>query len=333
MRANAVRNGVGASLIGLAFLLAAPTAGSAQLTVRSGISADQPLSYHLSALHGNSWLTRNGIWVRHDGLWAFRPTYRYDWQAYFRCQAGYGCGGIGWAPFGFSSWLPFGYGGWDQVPGGWLWFPGRRLSTSRSWDLYWDFWFFRPTHRFGFYGFGSPYGGSPHFFDARNGEQDLARAHSNTVPRGQDLRQDAAHGSEDPRSYQPGPANSGARPDVAPWVDPVRKLPVVNSLPDDRTGRPAGPPAPRAVSIDRMRFTPGLEPRAKDARRPSAQRDLERKANSASNRDRFEAARPPATARSKSPGPSATARTPSRTTPRNGKPSGEAMTGKPTRPQ
>jgi hypothetical protein len=302
MSAHRKRNGIGALLIGLAFLLAAPTSGSAQLTVRSGISADKPLSYHLSALHGNSWLTRHGMWVRHDGLWAFRPTYRFDWQAYFRCQAGYGCGGMGWAPFGFSSWLPFGYAGWDQVPGGWMWFPGRRLSTSRAWDLYWDLWFFRP-YRFGSYGFGSPHGISP-------------------------FRQEAAGIPDRWRTYEREHETTAARLNEAPLVDPVRNLPVVSRSVDDRDRSPAAQSVPQAASIDRVRPTPGVEPRVKDVSRPSALREFERKPNNRISRDRFGATGASSTGHLKSPGRPAATAMPSRPTPRTATPS---RPGQPTK--
>jgi hypothetical protein len=117
MRRRRAHSAIGATLIGLGVLLTAPGSVASQDLVRSGISADKPLSYHLSALSGNSFFSRSGgIWVRHEGMWAFRPTSRPDWQAYFRCQAGYGCGGLGWTPNRFGSWLPFGFAGWDLVP-------------------------------------------------------------------------------------------------------------------------------------------------------------------------------------------------------------------------
>ena len=110
MRLRRAGHAIGAMLIGLALLLAAPDSGVSQGIVRSGLSADKPLSYHLSALSSNSVFSRQGgIWVRHEGMWAFRPTLHFDWQAYFRCQAGQGCGGLGWTPHPFGSWLPFGF--------------------------------------------------------------------------------------------------------------------------------------------------------------------------------------------------------------------------------
>jgi hypothetical protein len=305
------RNAIGASLIALALVLAAPTSGSAQLTVRSGISADKPLSHHLSALQGNSWLTRHGMWVRHDGLWAFRPTHRFDWQACFRCQAGYGCGGIGWAPYAYSSWLPFGYAGWDQVPGGWMWFPGRRLSTSRSWDLYWDLWFFRPAYRFGSYASGSP-GAAPFLFSEKSAWQDIVGAPDRW------------------RTYRQGHESIGARPSEAPLVDPVRSLPALSSGTDNPDGREAGRSVPRAASIDRVRLAPALEPRAKDVSRPGAPRALERRPNSSNSRDRLGTARPSGTGVVKSPGRPARAATPNRPTPRTATPSRQANPSKKT---
>ena len=155
MRRRRAHSAIGATLIGLGFLLTASDSGVSQDVIRSGLSADKPLNYHLSALSSNSFFSRHGgIWVRHEGMWAFRPTLRFDWQVYFRCQAGYGCGGLGWAPYRYGTWLPFGFAGWDLAPGGWMWFPGQRLSGARAWDLYWDLWFFSPSHMFGRYGSG-----------------------------------------------------------------------------------------------------------------------------------------------------------------------------------
>jgi hypothetical protein len=223
VRAHSV---IRATLISLGLLLTAPDSGVSQDLVRSGLSADKPLSYHLSALHGNSWLTRYGIWARHEGMWAFRPTLRLDRQAYYRCQAGYGCGGL--------SWLPFGFGGWDLVPGGWMWFPGRRLARSRAWDLFWDLSFFSPRHMFRASGFGP-------------------QVRTPFAPVGWDGGRTATSGDHRPgqgRDDWKPPADISTRDDTRPLVHPVRTAPVVTVSADPEDSEPSGREAPNRPSID-----------------------------------------------------------------------------------
>ena len=229
MRLRRAGHAIGAMLIGLALLLAAPDSGVSQGIVRSGLSADKPLSYHLSALSSNSVFSRQGgIWVRHEGMWAFRPTLHFDWQAYFRCQAGQGCGGLGWTPHPFGSWLPFGFGGWDLVPGGWMWFPGQRLASSRAWDLFWDLWFFSPSYRFGTYGFGPQ----------------LRTSFAPTRWDGVSERP-----GQDRDGWKP-PTDASTRGQPRPLVDPVRAVPVVTVSADGEDSEPSGRKAPQKPSID-----------------------------------------------------------------------------------
>ncbi|MGB5302771.1 MAG: hypothetical protein WBP17_06445, partial [Gemmatimonadota bacterium] len=233
MRHRRAHSASGATLIGLGFLLTAPDSGASQDLVRSGLSADKPLSYHLSALSSNSFFSRSGgIWVRHEGMWAFRPTSRPDWQAYFRCQAGYGCGGFGWAPHRFGSWLPYGYAGWDLVPGGWMWFPGQRMFRSRAWDLCWDLWFFSPSYMHGAYGPGpglrTPF--APAIWDG-------GRAATSGIHR--------PGGRED---WRP-PADISTGDLTRPLVHPVRAVPVVTVSADGEM-EPSGREAPHRPSID-----------------------------------------------------------------------------------
>jgi len=229
MRMQKIGHAIGISLIGLTFLLTAPDTGTSQQTVRSGLSADRPLNYHLSALSSNSFFSRHGgIWVRHEGMWAFRPTLHFDWQAYFRCQAGHGCGGLGWAPHRFGSWLPFGFGGWDLVPGGWMWFPGQRLARS-PWDLFWDLYFFYPSHRFGSYGRVPQLRFAPIRWDG-----------------GRALNQRPGQDSD---GWKP-PTEASARDQPRPLVDPVNAGPIVTVSADLEDSEPSGRKAPQKPSID-----------------------------------------------------------------------------------
>ena len=265
MRLQRIGHAIGVSLIGLTLLLTAPDIGASQDVVRSGLSADKPLSYHLSALHSNSWLTRNGIWVRHDGMWAFRPTWRPDWQAYFRCQAGHGCGGVGWASHSFWSWLPYGYGGWDLVPGGWMWFPGQRLATSRAWDLFGDLWFFGPKYGFGAYGSGpwtGEYGFGPHFRGMT-----LARTDQGFVP---------AHRIDEQRRQA--------------TIDYQRRQATLTS----------SITAPTTPSIDPVRIGPRVEPRSAGVS-PRSARQEKGKSGESLGRERYRPPAPSATGKLKSP--------------------------------
>jgi hypothetical protein len=234
MRRTRPGSAMGATLLSLTLLLTAPDIGASQETVRSGLSADIPLSYHLSALHSHSWLTRNGIWVRHEGMWAFRPTFYRDWQAYFRCQAGHGCGGVGWASHVFWSWLPYGYAGWDLVPGGWMWFPGQRFANSRAWDLFWDLWFFSPRYGSGAYGFGPRFHPS---LAATGWDGGLTRVTVDQRPgQGRD-------------GWKP-PTEAGTGDHTPPLVDPVRAAPIVTVSADGEDSGPSGRKAPQKPSID-----------------------------------------------------------------------------------
>jgi len=243
MKRRRARSAIGASIVGLGLLLTAPDVGVSQI-VRSGLSADKPLSYHLSALHGNSFFSRHGgIWIRHEGMWAFRPTLHFDWQAYFRCQAGHGCGGIGRPPYWFGSWLPFGYAAWDLVPGGWMWFPGRRLAGSRAWDLFWDLWFFSPRHGIGTYGYGprlrTPF--TPARWDG-----------GGTATSGD-------HGPGDGRDDWRPSGEDGTRDLTVPLVHPVRIAPVVTASADGEDSEPSGQETAQKPSIDPVMPTRPVE--------------------------------------------------------------------------
>jgi len=267
MRRGRAHSAIGATLIGLGFLLTAPDSAVSQDLVRSGLSADKPLSYHLSALSSNSFFShQGGIWVRHQGMWAFRPTSRPDWQAYFRCQAGYGCGGLGWAPNRFGSWLPYGYAGWDLVPGGWMWFPGQRLSRSRAWDLFWDLWFFSPTYMFGASAF-LPWS-RPAFAPVRWDGGRALRSSDNRLGQG--------------REEWRAPADAGTRDLTRPLVHPIRAAPVVTVSADGEDGEPSGREVPQRPSIDPVMPTRPVETlfeptsiqraRQKSLRKPESER-------------------------------------------------------------
>ena len=244
MRRGRAHGTICATLIALGLLLTAPDAGTSQDLVRSGLSADKPLSYHLSAQSSNSFFSRHGgIWIRHEGMWAFRPTLHFDWQAYFRCQAGYGCGGLGWAPHRFGSWLPFGYAAWDLVPGGWMWFPGQRMSSSRAWDLFWDLWFLGPRRMFGTYGYGprfrTPF--APVLWDggstATSGDPRPGRGHDDWKP--------------------PGDVSTGDN--TRPLVHPVRGAPVVTASSAGEDSETSGQEAAQRPSIDPVMPTRPIE--------------------------------------------------------------------------
>jgi hypothetical protein len=244
MRRRRAHSAIGATLIGLGVLLTAPGSVASQDLVRSGISADKPLSYHLSALSGNSFFSRSGgIWVRHEGMWAFRPTSRPDWQAYFRCQAGYGCGGLGWTPNRFGSWLPFGFAGWDLVPGGWMWFPGQRMSSSRAWDLFWDLWFFSPRHMFG------AYESAPH----------LRTSFAPVIWDGGRTATSGDHRPGQSRDERKAAADLGTTDLTRPLVHPVRAAPVVPASADGDDREPSGRKVPQRPSIDPVTPTRPVE--------------------------------------------------------------------------
>lgn len=296
---------IGASLIGLVLVLAAPSAGTSQETVRCAIPADRPLSYHLSALHGNSWLTSHGIWLRHEGMWAFRPTSFRNPQAVL-----------------FSSWLPYGYAGWDLVPGGWMWFPGCRLATNRAWDLFWDLWTF-PRYGLGFRGYGWPLrllGGSSLLGQS-------AFLH----------RWDLLQGSERPWAQRGGQTyedwwreflaeggftgDSDAQDRTKALIDPVRNGPVVMLSPDGNDSGQAGRTAPTTPSIDPVRLGPRVESRAVGASSRTAPQKPKGKSRDPLDRGRHKPAAPSATKRPKSP------RAPTTGTPATGrsKPKGKTV--------
>lgn len=237
-------------LISLAFLLTTPNVGASQDAVTSGLSAERPFSHALSSI---SWFSWNGIWVRSNGMWAWRPTVRPDWQAYFRCQSGNGCGGLGPATYRFWSWLPGRYSSWDLVPGGWMWFPGQRFAGA------WDLWFLGPRHGFGTHGFDPRFSSS---FQATGWGGGLTTVRT------------------DP-SYVP---TRRPAPDRVVRVDPVRSLPVVtlNSKGEDR-GSPDRS-VPTKASIDRVRLDPRVESR--EAIDRSARQELKGKSGGALIRER-----------------------------------------------
>lgn len=160
MRLQRVVHPISASLIGLAFLLTLPDSGASQEAAHSELSADRPLGNAMSSI---SWFSWNGIWVRSNGAWAWRPTVRTDWQAYFRCQSGNGCGGVvgglrsfwNWLPGAYGSWGPTKYGRWDFDLLGWMWFPGHASATA------WDLWQFSPRYGVGARGLSPRYRGMP----------------------------------------------------------------------------------------------------------------------------------------------------------------------------
>ena len=247
-------------LISLAFLLATPNVGASQDAVPSGLSADRPLSHALSSI---SWFSWNGIWVRSNGMWAWRPTVRPDWQAYFRCQSGNGCGGLGPASNRFWNWLPGRNSSWDLVPGGWMWFPGQRFAGA------WDLWFLGPRHGFGTHGFDPRFSSS---FPATGwgGGLTTVRTDPSYVPT-----------SRPDRDRQANSATGSRAPDGVIRVDPVRSLPVValNSDGEDRAS--PGRSAPTKASIDRVRLDPRVESPARGASDRSARQELKGKSGGA----------------------------------------------------
>lgn len=251
------------ALISLAFLLATPNVGASQDAVPSGLSAERPLSHALSSI---SWFSWNGIWVRSNGMWAWRPTVRPDWQAYFRCQSGNGCGGLGRASNRFWNWLPGRYSSWDLVPGGWMWFPGHRFAGA------WDLWFLGPRHGFGTHGFDPRFSSS---FPATGwgGGLTIVRTDPNYMPTSRpelDRQANSTTGSQDP--------------DRAVRIDPVRSLPVVTLSSEGEDRGSPGRSAPTKASIDRVRLDPRVESRGVIDR--SARQELKGKSGGALIRER-----------------------------------------------
>ena len=276
---------IGASLVGFALLLTAPGVGAAQ-EVRSGVSADTPLSYHLSALSSSSVFTRGGIWVRHEGMWAFRPTRFYqDPQAYF-----------------FWSWQLYGYSGWDLAPGGWLWFPGQRYANNRAWDLFQDLWSFRPANGFGSHGLG--YGSNiPSFLlsgptSGRTLAEDLAHAYSQIQPHRWDLRQDAARIAEHWRTLRHEQQAPESRPDESRRFDPVRQLPFVPQASESSGSGSPDPAARTAPSIDRAQIGPRVDTPASASAPRITRQSTRDKAGDPADRSR---SRPATTAATKNP--------------------------------
>jgi len=284
MRMQKIGHAIGISLIGLTFLLTAPDIGASQEAARSGVSADKPLSFHLSALHSNSWFTRHGIWVRREGVWAFRPTVRRDYQAHIRCQLGYGCGG--------------GYGTWDLVSGGWMWFPGERLAKARAWDLFWDLWGYGPRFGLGYgFGFGfRAYPSSRHFRGMT-----LARTDQGFLPAHQiaEQRRQATIDYQRRQATLDSSTHTGDQTKVR--IDLVRSGPVVTLSPDGKEGGPSGRTAPTKPSIDPVRLGPRVEPRSAGVSPQSARQKPEGKAGDPLGRERHQPPAPSATSKLKSP--------------------------------
>ena len=260
MRLKRARYAIGVSLVSLALVLTVPSIGTSQEPDRPGLSADEPLSYALSSI---SWFRWNGIWVRSNGLWAWRPTVRYDWHAYFRCEAGYGCGGLGLGSHLFGMWGGGDYGSWNLVPGGWMWFPGQRFSGA------WNLWFLGPRHGFGAYG--GAYGFGPRFsslfLTGWPGDLNMVP----TVPR-------YIPGHQDERRRQ-ATSTSGAhtRDRTEAQVDPARSGTVVRLSLDDEDGGASG----------RIRLGPPLESGAESAGRRSELQEMEGQSGDPTSRKRY----------------------------------------------
>ena len=244
--------------MGLGLLLVTPTssisqspfstgAGIAQAPINTS-TVIQPLGQGLSSIRELRW---NGIWIRSGGMWAWRPTVRYDWQAMFRCRSGYGSG-VGWgfnSPWGWSGgWLPDPYSSWNMVSGlGWAWFPSQRYVNA------WNFWFLGPRHSYGYGGGCDPFGavfGSSYPFTGWGGGLTMA----NTEGPAQSFRPERWDRSEwEARNREPWtPTYESPDRPVAfidpvlllppitrdtkdqPLIDPVRDLPVVTADPRSR---------------------------------------------------------------------------------------------------
>jgi len=135
MRRRRGQMAIAIAAVGMTFLLATPRSTRAQVTIPSASSTHHPFYY---AMRPVSWYSWNGVWVRSNGRWAWRPTRRPDWQAYFRCRMGYGSAAYGWM-FSPTTWVDVGVGGWMSYP------------TDRFYHT-WDFWYLGPS---GYAGFGS----------------------------------------------------------------------------------------------------------------------------------------------------------------------------------
>jgi len=151
MRRRTRAMAIAVAAIGLTFLLATPPSVQAQAVTASSSSARTPFS---NALRSVSWFSWNGVWLRSNGRWAWRPTRRPDWQAYFRCRMGYGSAGYGYASMTYPlTWMPDPGGYWDLGVGGWMWYPPDRVHYA------WDLWYPGPSGYAGFgsYGWGCSY--------------------------------------------------------------------------------------------------------------------------------------------------------------------------------
>jgi hypothetical protein len=243
MRLTRLGNAIGAMLIGLALLLATPTIGSSQETDLSG-SVDRPLSYALSSI---SWFSWNGIWVRSNGMWAWRPTVRYDWQAYFRCTQDWQSFfrsqssefvGASYAP---GSWLPGRYSRWDFVPGlGWVWSPGQRFNNA------WNLWYLGPRSAGGTSrrSCSDPY--DPQSFIATGWDGGLTLVSVDQRP------------GQDRDGWKP-PTDANTRDHTRPLVHPVRDAPFVTVSADGEDSEPSGRKAPQRPSIDPVLPTRAVE--------------------------------------------------------------------------
>jgi len=265
MRLQRTGHAIGASLTGFTLLLTSPDIGTAQEAAHSELSVDRPLRNAMSSI---SWFSWNGIWVRSNGGWAWRPTVRTDWQAYFRCQSGNGCGGVGWAgrspwnwwPGGYASWGPTKYGRWDFDLRGWMWFPGDASATA------WDLWPFGPRYGVGARGFSPHSRGMP-----------LAGIDQGFMPtRGFEQR--------DPHAVP----SSARGPDPKEiLVNPVRIGPVVTLSPDGTDSRPSGRTVSTSPSIERVRIGPLVEFRANQLRQRIERQKLEGNSGNPQGRERY----------------------------------------------
>jgi hypothetical protein len=260
MRLHRAGYAISVSLVSLALLLTAPDIGTSQEPDRPGLSADKPLSYALSSI---SWFSWNGIWVRSNGLWAWRPTVRYDWNAYFRCEAGYGCGGIGLNSHLLWIWGGGDYGRWNLVPAGWMWFPGQRFYGA------WNLWFLGPRHGFGAYG--GAYGFGPRFsslfLTGWPGDLNMAP----TVPRYIPAHQD------EQRRQATSTSGTHTRDRTEAQVDPASSGTIVRLSLDDEDGGASG----------RIRLGPPLEPGAESAGGRSELQEMEGQSGDPTSRKRY----------------------------------------------
>lgn len=110
-----------------------------------------------------------------------------------------------------------------------MWFPGQRLARSGAWDLFWDLYFFYPSHRFGSYG--------------RVAQLRFAPIRSNG---GRSLNQRTGQDSD---GWKP-PTDAGTRDQPRPLVDPVNAGPIVTVSAGGEDSEPSGRKAPQKPSID-----------------------------------------------------------------------------------